>query len=482
MILALTGLVYGPRQQTRFMGICLVACMVLAMGAHTPMYHFLHSHVPGFSLFRGQSKFIVCASLFLALLAGTGLDSLLDSRVRHAKIFAAIFLGTGIVCAFLGLFIKHGLPSGDTSSWHVFFNWVQSSGQTYLPLQMAQDTDFINETGTHAAKGLFVTAAILAVSALCIFLSGASKRAVHLLGVLAMAEVLVFAWCVRDSNDIRQTWFPALKEFGQTIGPNARVYSPVRPNSGVAHGLHNIWGYDPFMLKRYAEFVYLSQGLNPDKASYTMQFTRYNNLVRMLRCRYIIDYKDNNFSIVDAGPTLPRALVVPNAQVLPAREDIFAALSSPDFDPTQTVILESPPPFALGPGVKSKVLVKDLDTDTMLITADVDASSIILITDIYAKGWKATSAIPGRTDQYQVMPADYTFRAIPVDKGHHEIQLEYRPRAFIAGAWVSLTFLFLNTLIVLWLVFPLAGFGRASILNHRNCSDKTEKGPDHGKY
>ena len=40
--------------------------LVLALGAHTPLFKFLYAWVPGFNRFRGNSKFLFLASLFLA--------------------------------------------------------------------------------------------------------------------------------------------------------------------------------------------------------------------------------------------------------------------------------------------------------------------------------------------------------------------------------------------------------------------------------
>ena len=48
---------------------------VIALGRYTPLYSFLYHLVPGFDLVRSPSKFMFFASLFIALLAGMGVDS-----------------------------------------------------------------------------------------------------------------------------------------------------------------------------------------------------------------------------------------------------------------------------------------------------------------------------------------------------------------------------------------------------------------------
>ena len=81
-------------------------------------------------------------------------------------------------------------------------------------------------------------------------------------------------------------------------------------------------------------------------------------------------------------------------------------------------------------------------TDALTIEADLRAPAILLVTDTYSDGWHARSLLPDRGDgdqtRYQVLPADYCLRGIPLDKGHHKILLEYRPLAYVVGKWVSL--------------------------------------------
>ena len=36
------------------------------------------------------------------------------------------------------------------------------------------------------------------------------------------------------------------------------------------------------------------------------------------------------------------------------------------------------------------------------------------------------------------MPADYTLRAIPLSAGHHAILMEYVPKGFRIGRWISI--------------------------------------------
>ena len=59
------------------------------------------------------------------------------------------------------------------------------------------------------------------------------------------------------------------------------------------------------------------------------------------------------------------------------------------------------------------------------------------MTDAFAEGWQVRPLEQGPQAAYQVLPADYTIRGIPLAAGHHHLMLEYRPFAYEMGKWIS---------------------------------------------
>ena len=74
----------------------------------------------------------------------------------------------------------------------------------------------------------------------------------------------------------------------------------------------------------------------------------------------------------------------------------------------------------------------------MTIEADVQSAAILVVTDGYARGWRAAALGGSVQDNYDVLPADHALRAIPLTAGRHHLRLEYLPVAFTAGFWVTL--------------------------------------------
>jgi len=93
-----------------------------------------------------------------------------------------------------------------------------------------------------------------------------------------------------------------------------------------------------------------------------------------------------------------------------------------------------------GPGksiAKNSLAVLDTVSDRLTIRAHIATPTILLVTDNYSRGWRARSLMPDLKHKYEILPANYTLMAIPLTVGEHLLRVEYRPRSFIIGTWVS---------------------------------------------
>ena len=88
--------------------------------------------------------------------------------------------------------------------------------------------------------------------------------------------------------------------------------------------------------------------------------------------------------------------------------------------------------------------------DHLTIEAVLPEPSILLITDVYSHGWHA-SPLPGSSQkEYQIMPANYILRAIPLQKGQHRIHVEYAPHSFKIGKWITVTAALVFLVFMVW--------------------------------
>ncbi|MGZ5566333.1 MAG: hypothetical protein ACXWKG_04895, partial [Limisphaerales bacterium] len=80
--------------------------------------------------------------------------------------------------------------------------------------------------------------------------------------------------------------------------------------------------------------------------------------------------------------------------------------------------------------------------------------AILLVTDAYSRFWKVHALEPSSQQNYEILPADYCLRAVPLAAGHHLLKMEYRPPAFTVGKWVSLVSVLTYFACLGWCVVP----------------------------
>jgi hypothetical protein len=124
---------------------------------------------------------------------------------------------------------------------------------------------------------------------------------------------------------------------------------------------------------------------------------------------------------------------------------------APGFDPHRDLLLETPPqpaPVSASAPLAGAIHVPAETTDAITLELDTPRPAILLMSDPYTPSWRAV-ALPGSVQShYTLQPADYILRAIPLQAGHHHLRIEYAPRAFTLGAWLSA---------LAWLIYAAAG-------------------------
>jgi len=413
--------------------IVVFVSFLFALGAYTPFFGFLYKWVPGFDRFRSISKFSFLASLFLCLLAATGLQRLLTQKRIETSFIVAVFAGV----AALSL---AGWWTATTASWRGLMDASRISGQSYLFPQLYVSAEFVAESQHRAAMSLFVAAGVCGL--LSIILAFAKREPRALFGVIALGatEMFVFAHGARATFDSATIVNPNEKRFLEEHPGDYRIMNVANPNSAMLVGAQDMWGYEATVVRRYAEFMAWSQGGHPDQAMSYVRFVRYDPLFAMLRLRYVFGQHENELEIGDA-PEAPMSHLhlVSNYRVLLDRNAIFDALRSITFDPAREVILESEPEPKPSPAKSAGTArIITTSTDALEIEADVQQPSILLITDSFTPSWRVV-ALPGSAQtNYKLLPADYILRAVPLIAGHHHLHVEYARDVLAIGKWISI--------------------------------------------
>ena len=431
LVMAVYGMAHGKPAARRFSITMLAVTLALAMGRYTPAFYWLFHYAPGFNSFRGMDKFLWLAALFLSALAGIGMDQMLRGRTAPRPLAAGV-AGLGVVLCLLA-----SLP-GQLDWWARVVRSIPATGASTLLFSDFGNPEFIALSSRQAVHSLLRGALALFVAAAILELAR-SRRKPACLGVLLLAaiELASFAATSLMTFQIGAPEMPVTRKLLAQHPGDYRILE-YNPNISMTMGALNIEGDDPSGLLRYRRFLDFAEGFDFDAAPYGMPPQNLDtNLLRMLRCRYLIS-ADEKFQMEIPG-ALPHLLLVDRFRVMTNHHEIFSTLTNAGFNMEEEVILESRPAPLPQPGrEKGAVKLLESSTDFLKIEADVGAPALLLITDSYARGWRAL-ALPGSAQsRYEVMPANYCLRVIPLEAGHHLLRVEYSPLGFRIGGAVSI--------------------------------------------
>ncbi|HXW00795.1 MAG TPA: hypothetical protein VEC93_20440, partial [Anaerolineae bacterium] len=111
---SLTGLrsAFKTHPDRLFFLLLLAGSTLLAMGGFTPLYEYIIQYLPGFDLFRIPARWLMGVSLALAILAGLGLDKMLENGLsrRTFSLFLSIGLALGLSLILIWIFRVDLLP------------------------------------------------------------------------------------------------------------------------------------------------------------------------------------------------------------------------------------------------------------------------------------------------------------------------------------------------------------------------------------
>ena len=406
--------------------------LVLALGVHTPVFDLLYRFAPGFGRFRGWSKFIFPATLFLVLVIAKGADILLQ-RTKIPRPVAWAGLLAGLITGGAGCVL---LFNPDTIAG--FFHFVLMTRESYTAATASKQPDFIHEAGIHAGLSLGLAGLVLITAGAILILLEKQPLLRWALPGLLLAEMIGFVSGQVTVSYISDAMPDALRQFVAAHPGDYRVLNLGRPNNGFLLGAGDIGGDNPALLRRYAEFICFTQSDDPDHAVQLLPFKTIVPLYAMLRFQYAMIPIAQGVRIVQSTvPPLPRLLLVSDEKVISeGRDAIFSAMHV--FDPGKTLLLESEPephPESGATGVAK--LISDLP-DELIVEADTDKPTLLLITDLYAHDWHAEAPPDSAQQSYQLMPADYILRAVPLEAGHHHLRIVYAPAAVPIGIGISM--------------------------------------------
>jgi hypothetical protein len=150
---------------------------------------------------------------------------------------------------------------------------------------------------------------------------------------------------------------------------------------------------------------------------------------------------DGTFKVYENLDVLPNAFCVGRYEVIKEPDKILDRIAQQSFDPKRIAILEEEPEKT--PSLPDSMTYKvEMDRKTppheVRLHCEVNSPCLLVLTDNYHPSWNAY--VDGRLTK--VMRADYTFRAIFLPAGKHDVIFRFESKQFRLGLIISLLALF----------------------------------------
>jgi hypothetical protein len=143
---------------------------------------------------------------------------------------------------------------------------------------------------------------------------------------------------------------------------------------------------------------------------------------------------------------LPRAFVVHRAEIA-SDQTLLERLTSADFNPWTTALLEEPLPAdeaaaLAGAPLRSPSVIRitRYEPCQVEVEAEMTASGLLILSDTYYPGWKVT--VDGQPAS--LLRVNYALRGVYLPAGEHQVMLRFVPTSFWIGLTLTATVLVLG--------------------------------------
>jgi hypothetical protein len=239
-------------------------------------------------------------------------------------------------------------------------------------------------------------------------------------------------------------------------------------------GLYDMQGYNPTQLSRYVDYI---TAMNGHQSDYHLAELRLGGigtpLLDMLNVRYIlIDprlpadrddvvaltrgeeplFANELVSVYENPNSFPHAWMVHDVRSM-TRAQVTTVLAERMVDFRTVALIESKVPAVaeLPPGATERAEVTNYEPERIEIRVEAAADGLLVISDLYAKGWRAT--IDG--ESAEIVPTNLALRGVPITAGQHVVTMTYRPPWIGWGLALSAI---AHLALVGFLVFGLSSF------------------------
>lgn len=468
LLLAILGMVLRPKRIWGFALALALAAWVLSFGKYLPiLYGPFYNLLPMFNKFRAPVMGQVLLLLPMALLAGVGLEAILQ-RIRESKapgIFERV-IGWIAGLGALKAVVIMAIPAFFAGTYATIANLVRPGTNPQL-LEAARDL-----AQPDAIRVLLMIAALLGLTI------AALKKKIPA-AVLAWLFVIAFVIDLWPVDRKLVTFTPASYNTA-LFQPDALVnrmkrdtdkfrIAPLDSRYKAANwwsyfGIESVGGYFGAKPAAYQKLM-----LATNLESWQVAFAA-PQILDALNVRYVVssypldmvfaelekqarapaprpanlwraevmprDPRGGGGAFLYRNPgELPRARLVGEFRTIADLDGTIREMVSGRWEPSREVLLEKEPSIRPEPGGGGTATISEYMAEKITIAVSLPAPKLLVLADeYYPSGWEVT--IDGKPGE--IIRADGVLRGVALPAGDHTVVFTFRPKMFYAGLWTSI--------------------------------------------
>jgi hypothetical protein len=406
-----------------------IACFgfLYALGENFLLFD-VFSNLPLFGSFRNPARIMFFVVIAFAILSGFGFD-LLWKELKSSIATKRLIIVSSIPLLIALLTVTGMLPSAFGAS-EIISSGIEGYGivALFFVLAVFAFTFAVNKYYLNPIAGATAIAILLFID---LNIAGGDFN--------------------RSPNNPEDTYTlnPQLKE---TLKPNPpddlfrvsmRLYNPsfmaMNRNQGMMDEIMLIEGYNPLILQRV---------LPPAPEKDPERSRRQIHDLYNVKYDIGIDREQGGASFFEHPDRYPRAWLVKDYKIL-ASEEIEATMKSDYYDFHNIAFLESEPRFGQSSKYSGNNYVKCLEYENNYMKYEVNAetNSVLVFSEIYYPEWNAYID----EKETEIIRANYSFRAVAVPAGKHQIEMKYESSAFNFGLVISILTLVVSIALLIFI-------------------------------
>jgi hypothetical protein len=402
------------------LGVC-AASLLLALGAHTPVFPWLYDTIPTFAAFQAPTRWMLLFVFSLALLAGWGAE---DWARPTGRVLYWTRLGTAGAAA-IGVFAWLGsLVLGDVQP-----TFVRALGEMGAMLALAGALSLLQPAARTIAWSALVCAVVVVdLAAAGWGLNPTTGRSTYEMSAATRDRFGVQSRVYMSSQLEQDIKFNGIFRFDRydaaSDGMPARLAG--LPNTLLLDGVPSANNFDPLVPARYAAWV---------EALDKQPLGRQEDLLRLMGVGW--NARGGTGSVAEYVPVddAVRWRLYRGARWVSTADAALEAVMAIGFDPRVELVLEGTGLGHTDAGNADGTIeiVRESGAGEVVARVASSTGTWFLLADMWYPGWRAL--IDGQ--DAPSYPADSLFRAVWVPAGVHEVAWVYRPPSALVGIVLS---------------------------------------------